>query len=99
MGAFAGPMVRICLPPAESQQRTGSCGELIPIFGQLAPNELPLGDALEPGALKIVGFDASLGSRPLGQEPLDQALRDPDHAAVFACRSSTAGPRSTTWPV
>jgi hypothetical protein len=33
----------------------------IPVFAQLAPTDLPLGDALEPGPLKITGFDASFG--------------------------------------
>jgi len=31
--------------------------------------------------LEIVGFDAPLGRGPLGQEPLEDAPRDPDHAA------------------
>jgi hypothetical protein len=52
--------------------------------GQLSPPQLPFGDALEPGPLEIVGFDAPLGSRPLGAQPLEYAPRDPDHAAVFA---------------
>jgi hypothetical protein len=33
----------------------------IPILGQLAPAQLPLGDALEPGPLEVVGLDAPLG--------------------------------------
>ena len=37
----------------------------IPIFGQLAAAQLPLGDALEPGPLEIVRLEAALGSRPL----------------------------------
>jgi hypothetical protein len=37
----------------------------IPVRGQLAPAQLPLGDALELGPLEIVGFDAPLGGRPL----------------------------------
>jgi len=38
----------------------------VPILGQQAPAEFALGDALEPGPLEIVGFDAPLGGRPLG---------------------------------
>jgi len=37
----------------------------IPILGQLAPSQLPLGDALEPGSLEVVRFDAPLRGRPL----------------------------------
>ena len=37
----------------------------IPILGQLSPTDLPLGDALEPGPLEVVGFDALLGGGPL----------------------------------
>jgi hypothetical protein len=33
----------------------------IPILDQLPPAQLPLGDALEPGSLEVVGFDAALG--------------------------------------
>jgi hypothetical protein len=33
----------------------------IPVLGQLPPAQLPLGDALEPGSLEIVGFDGTFG--------------------------------------
>jgi len=49
-----------------------------------APAQLSLGDALEPGSLEIVRLDASLGGGPLGQQPLEDATRHPDHAAVLA---------------
>jgi hypothetical protein len=53
-----------------SQCRRSAFGQLarvspadlhIPILGQLASAQLPLGDALEPGRLKVVGSHASLG--------------------------------------
>jgi hypothetical protein len=44
----------------------------------------PLGDALQPGPLEVVGFDAPLGGGPFGQEPLEHPPRHPDHAAVLA---------------
>src|SRR5262245_47861494 len=37
----------------------------VPILGQLAPAQLPLGDALEPGALEVVRLDAALRGRSL----------------------------------
>jgi hypothetical protein len=37
----------------------------IPILGQLAPAQLPLGDALEPGSLEVVRLDAAFRGRPL----------------------------------
>jgi hypothetical protein len=37
----------------------------IPILDQLAPAQLPLSDALEPGPLEIVRLDAPLVGRPL----------------------------------
>ena len=37
----------------------------IPVLGQLAPAQLPLGDALEPGPLEIVGLHALFGGGPL----------------------------------
>jgi hypothetical protein len=33
----------------------------IPVLGQLAPAQLPFGDALEPGPLEIISLDAPLG--------------------------------------
>jgi hypothetical protein len=56
----------------------------IPIFAQLTPTQLPLGDALEPGPLEIVRLHTPLGCGPLGQEPLEHAPRHPDDATVFA---------------
>ena len=56
----------------------------IPILGQLTPAKLPLGNALEPRPLEVVCFDASLRRGPLGQEPLKDPPRYPDHATVFA---------------
>jgi len=56
----------------------------IPILGQLAPSQLPLGDALEPGPLEVVRLDAPLRGPPLRQYPLEHAAREPDDAAVFA---------------
>jgi hypothetical protein len=49
-----------------------------------APAEFALGDALEPGSLEIVSLDAPLGGGPLREQPLEHALRDPDHAVVLA---------------
>jgi hypothetical protein len=51
----------------------------IPILSQLAPAQLPLGDALELGSLEVVDLDA-----PLGQEPLEDVPRHPDHAPILA---------------
>jgi hypothetical protein len=34
-------------------------------LGQLAPAQFPLGDALEPGPLAVVGVDAALGDGPV----------------------------------
>jgi hypothetical protein len=39
----------------------------VPILGQLAPAQLLLSDALEPGPLEIVRLNAALGGRPLRQ--------------------------------
>ena len=39
----------------------------IPILGQLAPSQLPLSDALEPGPLEVVGLDAALKGGSLWQ--------------------------------
>jgi hypothetical protein len=39
---------RAQIPPADLN---------IPVLGQLAPAQLPLSDALEPGPLEVVGFD------------------------------------------
>ena len=50
---------------------------------QLAPSQVPLGDALEPGPLEVVRLGAARGSGPLRQYPLEHAPRDPDEAAVF----------------
>ena len=55
----------------------------VPILGQLALWQLPLGDALEPRPLKVVRLDSALGGRPLRQEVLEQAARHPDNAVVF----------------
>ena len=35
---------------------------IVPVLGQLAPAQLPLGDALEPGPLEVVGFDTFPGA-------------------------------------
>ena len=52
---------------------------------QLAPAQLPLGDALEPGPLEVVRLIAALGRGPLGQGAAGtRSARDPDHAAVLA---------------
>jgi hypothetical protein len=48
---------------------------------ELPPTQLPPGDALEPGPLKIVSLAAPFGRRPLGQQPLEDPSRDPDHVA------------------
>jgi hypothetical protein len=55
-----------------------------PSSGQLAPTQLPLGDAFQPGSLEVVGFDASLGGGPLSGQPLEHPPRHPDHAAILA---------------
>jgi hypothetical protein len=39
----------------------------IPILGQLPPSDFPLGNALEPGSLEIVGLDTPLGDGRLRQ--------------------------------
>ena len=49
----------------------------IPILGQLAPSQLPLSNALEPGPLKVVRLDAALGSGPLREQALKHSPRDP----------------------
>jgi hypothetical protein len=56
----------------------------VPILAQLLAAQLPLVDALEPGPLEIVGFDAPLGRGPPRQQPLEDAARDPDHTLVLA---------------
>jgi hypothetical protein len=55
----------------------------IPILGQLAATQLPLGDALEAGSLEVVRLNAALGGGPLGQEALEDATRDTDRAGVL----------------
>jgi hypothetical protein len=37
----------------------------VPVLSQLAPSQLPLGDALEPGMLEVVRLEAALRGRPL----------------------------------
>jgi len=49
----------------------------------MAPAQLPLSDALEPGPLEVVCLDAPLGGGPLRQQALEHAPRDPDNAAVL----------------
>jgi hypothetical protein len=46
--------------------------------------ELPLGDALEPGALDVVCLDAPLWGGPLRKQASEHAPRDPNHATVRA---------------
>ena len=55
----------------------------VPILGQLPPTDLPLGDALEPGTLEIVGLDAPLRRRSFGQKTLEHPPRNPDHTTVL----------------
>ena len=47
----------------------------IPILGQLALAELPLGDALEAALAEVVGFETPLGRGPLVREDLEHAPR------------------------
>jgi hypothetical protein len=56
----------------------------IPVLGQLAPAQLPLGDGLEPGPLEVVSLDTPLGGGRSERQPLEDAPWDPDHAAVLA---------------
>jgi hypothetical protein len=54
-------------PSADFGLRQFSPADLdIPISRQLAPAQLPLGDALEPGPLKEESLDAALGGGPSG---------------------------------
>jgi hypothetical protein len=39
----------------------------ISVLGHLTAAKFPLGDALEPGPLEVVGFDALLGGGPFGE--------------------------------
>src|SRR5262245_19674646 len=76
-------------PNAESLGRVGAPSQFSDsttpcIKAAWAPAELPLGDALEPGPLQVIGFDAPLRGGPVGQEPLEHAPRHPHHATVFA---------------
>jgi class 3 adenylate cyclase len=70
--------------------RSGTLAQISPadldisILGQLTPANLPLGNALEPRPLEVVCLDASFRRGPLGQEPLKDPARHPDHATVFA---------------
>jgi hypothetical protein len=48
---------RVC-PGAVPQVALGDL--YVAVFGQLAPAQLPFGNALEPGPLQVAGFDASL---------------------------------------
>ena len=54
------------------------------MLGQPSLAQLPFGDALEPGPLEVVGFDAPLGRGLLGQEALKHPLGHPHHATVLA---------------
>jgi hypothetical protein len=56
----------------------------IPVLGQLTPAQLPLSDALEAGALEVVGFNAALGGGALRQYPLEHTARHPDDTPVLA---------------
>src|ERR1700757_2055923 len=77
-----------CLPsPGERRRALAQVSPAdldIPVLGQLPPAKLSLGNALEPRPLKVVCFDASFRGGPLGQEPLKDPPRYPDHATVFA---------------
>ena len=56
----------------------------VPVLGQLAPAQLPLGDVLKPGPLEAVSLDTAIRGRPFREEALECSARDPNHAAVFA---------------
>jgi hypothetical protein len=67
----------------------------IPILGQLAPGQLPVGNPLEPGSLEIVSLDAPLGVGGSGGRALEHAPRDPDH---FIGKPLTTSPRCSSEP-
>jgi hypothetical protein len=54
----------------------------IPVLGQLAPLQLPLGDALEPGPLMAVPPPCTAPGWPLGQEALGTRAAGPDAAVL-----------------
>jgi hypothetical protein len=56
----------------------------VAVLGQLALPELALDNALEAGALPVIGFNAALRRRSLWEQALEHAAWHPDHAAVFA---------------
>jgi hypothetical protein len=61
----------------------------IPVLGQLAPAQLPLRDALEPGSLKVVRLDAALGDRPLRWNTR-RGTRTPPRSSPISTPNSTA---------
>ena len=69
--------------PAHGLAQVPSADLDIPVLGQLAPAQLPLGDALEPGPLKVERLDSPLrGAAPGGA--LEDAPRTPEDTAVFS---------------
>jgi len=56
----------------------------VAIVGQLPPSDLPLCDEFEPGAVKVVGFEASFGRRGLWKQDLENAPGNAHHTLIFA---------------
>jgi len=56
----------------------------VAIVGQLPPSNLPLCDEFEPGAVKVVGFEASFGRRGLWKQDLENAPGNAHHTLIFA---------------
>jgi hypothetical protein len=59
----------------------------VAVLGQYAVAEPAFGDALEPGSMYIVRFNAPLGRGPLRQQALKHPPRNPGHANFQATKS------------
>ena len=54
----------------------------VAIIGQFPSTQLPLGDYLKAGALEMERLDAPLRRRPLIEEALENAARNPHRALI-----------------
>jgi hypothetical protein len=56
----------------------------IPVLGQLAATNLPLGDEFEPGPVEVIGFEAPFRRAGFRKQDLEDAPGNPHDALIFA---------------
>jgi hypothetical protein len=92
---------RVIAPYKHHQTRVngGTLSQIAPgdfdvaVIGQLPTPQLALGNPLKSRAVEVVGFDAALRGRPVGQQALEYAPPHPNQAAVFPIST----PNCTAW--